>query len=306
MTPILIPPHFWLLSDCWLLIFPSSFLFLPNIIILSSLFSFLCSWNLNTNNPQPSLASDASAFTVVAALAEAPATNSLRFNSENNWQVYIIINIIIFCVLFVWERCEWNVWYVYCVGGEEDWFGVWRRKHRVDGSNLTSCIRWWTPRVRVTHRSLLLSLSSSSFFFFFFFYIYPIPHQSSPSATATGSFQTHLMQERYTSIHNLHIFFFLFTIHSFIQELIAVVKRCVQITGESVGEVRAVSGMHQRKAEMARQADAFIALPGFSSSFSSFTLFLFFSKFSFLPLMWKYSQILLLLFNCFSNSNILN
>ncbi|XP_034674705.1 cytokinin riboside 5'-monophosphate phosphoribohydrolase LOG3-like isoform X2 [Vitis riparia] len=34
------------------------------------------------------------------------------------------------------------------------------------------------------------------------------------------------------------------------------------ITGETVGEVRAVSGMHQRKAEMARQADAFIALPG--------------------------------------------
>lgn len=29
-----------------------------------------------------------------------------------------------------------------------------------------------------------------------------------------------------------------------------------------MGEVRAVSGMHQRKAEMARQADAFIALPG--------------------------------------------
>ncbi|XP_077234431.1 cytokinin riboside 5'-monophosphate phosphoribohydrolase LOG7-like isoform X2 [Tasmannia lanceolata] len=35
-----------------------------------------------------------------------------------------------------------------------------------------------------------------------------------------------------------------------------------EITGESVGEVRAVSDMHQRKAEMARQADAFIALPG--------------------------------------------
>lgn len=29
-----------------------------------------------------------------------------------------------------------------------------------------------------------------------------------------------------------------------------------------MGEVRAVSGMHQRKAEMARAADAFIALPG--------------------------------------------
>ncbi|KAB1203844.1 Cytokinin riboside 5'-monophosphate phosphoribohydrolase LOG7 [Morella rubra] len=35
-----------------------------------------------------------------------------------------------------------------------------------------------------------------------------------------------------------------------------------EITGETVGEVRAVSDMHQRKAEMARQADAFVALPG--------------------------------------------
>ncbi|KAK1306267.1 Cytokinin riboside 5'-monophosphate phosphoribohydrolase LOG7 [Acorus calamus] len=35
-----------------------------------------------------------------------------------------------------------------------------------------------------------------------------------------------------------------------------------ELTGEPVGEVRAVSNMHQRKAEMARQADAFIALPG--------------------------------------------
>ncbi|KAG5243909.1 cytokinin riboside 5'-monophosphate phosphoribohydrolase LOG [Salix suchowensis] len=36
----------------------------------------------------------------------------------------------------------------------------------------------------------------------------------------------------------------------------------IEVTGEPVGEVRAVSDMHQRKAEMARQADAFIALPG--------------------------------------------
>nr|GLL36451.1 cytokinin riboside 5'-monophosphate phosphoribohydrolase LOG7-like [Ipomoea trifida] len=35
-----------------------------------------------------------------------------------------------------------------------------------------------------------------------------------------------------------------------------------EITGETIGEVRAVSNMHQRKAEMSRQADAFIALPG--------------------------------------------
>ncbi|KAI3409456.1 Cytokinin riboside 5'-monophosphate phosphoribohydrolase [Psidium guajava] len=35
-----------------------------------------------------------------------------------------------------------------------------------------------------------------------------------------------------------------------------------EIAGDTVGEMRTVSDMHQRKAEMARQADAFIALPG--------------------------------------------
>ncbi|CAN6463580.1 unnamed protein product [Victoria cruziana] len=39
-----------------------------------------------------------------------------------------------------------------------------------------------------------------------------------------------------------------------------------EITGVTVGEVRPVSNMHQRKAEMARQADAFIALPGTESA----------------------------------------
>ncbi|KAH0932782.1 hypothetical protein HID58_009899 [Brassica napus] len=34
-----------------------------------------------------------------------------------------------------------------------------------------------------------------------------------------------------------------------------------ELTGETVGEVRAVTGMHQRKAEMAKHSDAFIALP---------------------------------------------
>ncbi|KAL7121015.1 hypothetical protein ACP275_02G157700 [Erythranthe tilingii] len=35
-----------------------------------------------------------------------------------------------------------------------------------------------------------------------------------------------------------------------------------EISGQSVGEVRIVADMHQRKAEMARNSDAFIALPG--------------------------------------------
>ncbi|XP_044463482.1 cytokinin riboside 5'-monophosphate phosphoribohydrolase LOG8-like isoform X1 [Mangifera indica] len=36
----------------------------------------------------------------------------------------------------------------------------------------------------------------------------------------------------------------------------------LEISGESVGEVKTVSDMHERKAAMAREADAFIALPG--------------------------------------------
>ena len=42
-----------------------------------------------------------------------------------------------------------------------------------------------------------------------------------------------------------------------------------QISGQTVGEVRAVADMHQRKAEMARQSDAFIALPGESHKLST-------------------------------------
>ncbi|KAF3328250.1 carboxy-lyase [Carex littledalei] len=46
------------------------------------------------------------------------------------------------------------------------------------------------------------------------------------------------------------------------QLMIDVATSVLQVTGEPVGEVKAVSGMHERKAEMARYADAFIALPG--------------------------------------------
>ncbi|KAM3325456.1 hypothetical protein P3S67_000581 [Capsicum chacoense] len=35
-----------------------------------------------------------------------------------------------------------------------------------------------------------------------------------------------------------------------------------ELTGETVGEVKVVADMHQRKAEMPRHSDAFIALPG--------------------------------------------
>ncbi|XP_031128173.1 cytokinin riboside 5'-monophosphate phosphoribohydrolase LOG7-like [Ipomoea triloba] len=54
-------------------------------------------------------------------------------------------------------------------------------------------------------------------------------------------------------------------VHDGGRHVIGVIPRCLisrEITGETIGEVRAVSDMHQRKAEMARQADAFIALPG--------------------------------------------
>ncbi|KAM7509015.1 hypothetical protein LguiA_019468 [Lonicera macranthoides] len=35
-----------------------------------------------------------------------------------------------------------------------------------------------------------------------------------------------------------------------------------EISGETIGELRTVADMHQRKSEMAKNADAFIALPG--------------------------------------------
>lgn len=51
-----------------------------------------------------------------------------------------------------------------------------------------------------------------------------------------------------------------------------------QLTGQTVGRLVAVRNMHQRKAEMARQADAFIALPGYAK----FSLYFFILKFHFL------------------------
>lgn len=41
-----------------------------------------------------------------------------------------------------------------------------------------------------------------------------------------------------------------------------------QISGRTVGEVVIVSDMHERKAEMFRRSDAFIALPGLVSIIS--------------------------------------
>ncbi|XP_064949922.1 probable cytokinin riboside 5'-monophosphate phosphoribohydrolase LOG4 isoform X2 [Musa acuminata AAA Group] len=35
-----------------------------------------------------------------------------------------------------------------------------------------------------------------------------------------------------------------------------------EVSGESIGEVKVVADMHERKSEMAKHADAFIALPG--------------------------------------------
>ncbi|XP_008813587.1 cytokinin riboside 5'-monophosphate phosphoribohydrolase LOG3-like [Phoenix dactylifera] len=54
-------------------------------------------------------------------------------------------------------------------------------------------------------------------------------------------------------------------VHSGGGHVIGIIPRSLmgrEITGETVGEVRAVGSMHQRKAEMARHSDAFIALPG--------------------------------------------
>ncbi|CAK8576215.1 unnamed protein product [Lathyrus sativus] len=49
------------------------------------------------------------------------------------------------------------------------------------------------------------------------------------------------------------------------RHVIGVIPRALmsrEISGETVGEVKAVADMHERKAEMAKHSDAFIALPG--------------------------------------------
>ncbi|KAL8140607.1 hypothetical protein V2J09_006628 [Rumex salicifolius] len=54
-------------------------------------------------------------------------------------------------------------------------------------------------------------------------------------------------------------------VHSGGRHVLGVIPKTLmprEITGETIGEVRAVANMHQRKAEMAKHSDAFIALPG--------------------------------------------
>lgn len=55
------------------------------------------------------------------------------------------------------------------------------------------------------------------------------------------------------------------TVHEGGGRVIGVIPKALaheEISGTTIGELRAVADMHERKAEMARQADAFIALPG--------------------------------------------
>jgi len=55
------------------------------------------------------------------------------------------------------------------------------------------------------------------------------------------------------------------TVHAGGNHVIGVIPRALmpsEVCGQTVGETIAVDDMHQRKAEMARLADAFIALPG--------------------------------------------
>lgn len=70
----------------------------------------------------------------------------------------------------------------------------------------------------------------------------------------------------------------------------------LQLTGETVGEVKAVADMHQRKAEMAKHSDAFIALPG------EYNIIL--SPFPFALQYWwifgKHNAPLVFLFSCLS------
>lgn len=55
-------------------------------------------------------------------------------------------------------------------------------------------------------------------------------------------------------------------------------KPHLQISGETVGEVKTVADMHQRKSEMAKHADAFVALPGYNRNYKIVRLCVFIMK----------------------------
>lgn len=55
-------------------------------------------------------------------------------------------------------------------------------------------------------------------------------------------------------------------------------KPQLQISGETVGEVKTVADMHQRKSEMAKHADAFVALPGNNKKYKIVCVFVFIMK----------------------------
>ncbi|KAH0450366.1 hypothetical protein IEQ34_021058 [Dendrobium chrysotoxum] len=57
--------------------------------------------------------------------------------------------------------------------------------------------------------------------------------------------------------------------HTFFLEKSIIPRALLQyeISGETIGEVKTVSDMHERKSEMAKHADAFIALPEFDSKY---------------------------------------
>jgi len=58
--------------------------------------------------------------------------------------------------------------------------------------------------------------------------------------------------------YSIYCAFFIYLLY----EILELIKPHLQISGETIGEVKEVADMHQRKAEMAKHADAFIAIPG--------------------------------------------
>ncbi|KAK7844646.1 cytokinin riboside 5'-monophosphate phosphoribohydrolase LOG1 isoform X1 [Quercus suber] len=58
--------------------------------------------------------------------------------------------------------------------------------------------------------------------------------------------------------YSIYCAFFIYLLY----EILELIKPHLQISGETMGEVKEVADMHQRKAEMAKHADAFIAIPG--------------------------------------------
>lgn len=146
---------------------------------------------------------------------------------------------------------------VLCEGGEEAGPCVWRWEYWLDGSGFSSCSSWWRTCSWVNALYFDLGLC---YFCCFSRYIEDFLLIFGLSRIIPRTLMCKEVIKLIWVSSASDIFCIVGSFSFDISQNVCFVEP--QITGETVGEVRPVADMHQRKAEMARHSDCFIALPG--------------------------------------------